>query len=646
MHYYEVAPTKIVRAAQATFTYHSESPLSIGQIVHVPIGSTQLVGVVVAIVSKKPPYATKPITDVVAVPTLPLPIMHTAQWMAHYYATHFATVLQTILPTGIDKKRRPKQTTAHNAQRDRTHFLLNEGQSNAVSKINAMNSGTALLHGITGSGKTAVYIELARQTVEQGRSVIVLVPEIALTSQIVAEFQHHFNEIVLVHSRQSESDRHIAWQNVAESTTPFVVIGPRSALFMPLRSVGLIIIDEAHEPSFRQDQSPKYSALRVASILAQQHQARVVQGSATPLVAEYYAAINAGCPIITMNSKAQTSINAVTTQLVDMTKKESFSKHHLFSNTLIEQLSATLAAKQQSLLFHNRRGSAAITRCKSCGWSSNCERCFVPLTLHADRHVLLCHICGIKARVPTSCPTCHQPEIIHRGIGTKLIESELRKLFPKASIARFDGDTAMDSTLEKRYQELYDGAIDIIIGTQVVAKGLDLPHLRTVGIIQADAGLSLPDYTASERTFQLIAQVLGRVGRTSHPSNVIIQSYTPTAPSVEFGTTQNYKAFYDHTLAERQRAMFPPFCYLLKLTCSYKTEQGAVNAAQQLAIKLREKFPNLTILGPTPAFYERQHGTYRWQLVVKSARRADLAAVLDNVPNTQWQADLDPLSLL
>lgn len=240
---------------------------------------------------------------------------------------------------------------------------------------------------------------------------------------------------------------------------------------------------------------------------------------------------------------------------------------------------------------------------------------------------------------------CHETDIIHKGIGTKLIESEIRKLFPNKKIARFDADTESTASLEKSYKELYDGTIDIIIGTQVVAKGLDLPHLRLVAVAQADAGLVLPDFSSSERTFQLLAQVVGRVGRSHHATNVIVQSYQPSHPAVTDGLTQNYAHFYQVTLAQRKLGFFPPFTNLLKLTCLYKTEAAAVKNAKGFAEKLRAH-PDIQVLGPTPAFYEYQAGSFRWQLVIKSQKRANLLKVIEELPPTHWQFELDPVSLL
>jgi primosomal protein N' (replication factor Y) len=646
MHYYEVAPNQIIRATSASFTYASESPLLIGTLVVIEVGKKSLAGVILRVVAK-PTYDTKLISSVIEERPIPKELVRLAQWLSSYYATHLATVLQTILPRGVQKTRRDRKKVERETLRDRTNIVFTKDQTAAINTVESMTPGTALLHGITGSGKTHVYIELTRQALAQGQSVILLVPEIALTSQLVDEFSHYFDNTILTHSRQTEAERHAAWRESLYSDTPRVVIGPRSALFLPLANIGLIIIDEAHEPSFKQEQSPRYSALRAASVLASFHDAKLILGSATPSVADYYLAGKSNRPIITMNSLARDGAIAPTVELIDMTKRANFKQHRFLSDKLLAQLSETFASGNQALVFHNRRGSASTTLCENCGWSAMCTRCFIPLTLHADKHHLRCHVCGIIENVPTSCPECGGADIIHKGIGTKLIESELHKFFPDKIIARFDGDSESGESIEEKYKELYNGEIDLIIGTQVIAKGLDLPKLRSVGVIQADSGLSLPDYGSSERTFQLLAQVIGRVGRSHHPTTVIVQSYQPTHPAVTDGLAQDYAHFYETTLAERQRSYFPPFTYLLKLTCIYKSEAAAIKNAQKLAKELRDKaIPDIQILGPTPAFYERQRDTYRWQLTIKSPKRTALVEILPLVPATHWQYELDPISLL
>lgn len=645
-YYYEIAPTKIVRANSSTFTYASSQELPIGALVMIELGKKEMPGLIIK-TTTQPTYETKEVLSTIEQQPLPAALITTALWMSTYYTTPLATVLQTLLPRGVQKIRRHRAASSHTLSRERTHFVPNNDQAAAIETITNAAPGTILLHGVTGSGKTHIYIEAAKKALAADQSVIVLVPEIALTSQIVDDFSHHFDDVLLTHSRQTEAERHTTWQNALHSKTARVAIGPRSALFMPLKNVGLIIIDEAHEPSFKQEQAPRYSALRAASILANANKGKVILGSATPLMSDYYLALQSNRPIITLNKRAQLDAQAPEITLVDSTKRGTFKRHRFLSDTLLIELDKTLASGHQALIFHNRRGSTSTTLCENCGWTAHCPRCFTPLTLHADKHRLECHICGLHDSVPTSCPDCRHVDIIHKGIGTKLIESELVKLYPNKNIVRFDADATADNSINSRYKDLYDGTIDIMIGTQAIAKGLDLPRLRTVGVVQADAGLSLPDYGASERTFQLIAQVVGRVGRSHHATSVVIQSYQPTHPAVIDGIKQDYAHFYETVLQERKRAGFPPFRFLMQLTCVYKTEAAAVRNAKSLAQTLKNvAASDVEILGPTPAFYERQHDTYRWQLLVKSPKRAHLIDLARYVPPAHWQIELDPVSIL
>lgn len=648
MQYYEVAPTKIVRQNAQVFTYHSDDNLPTGTIVTIPVGKTSRTGVVMRKVTM-PTFSTRAITSCVVDIALPAALLATAQWMSGYYATHLATVLSSILPRGIDKKRRIRPPGIHTSIRAPTQHVATADQAVAIQALSTAINTTSLLFGVTGSGKTFVYKELARRTLAAGKSTILLVPEIALTSQLVDEFLQDFpGQVLLTHSRQTEAERHIAWQQALEADKPLVVIGPRSALFLPLHNIGLIVIDEMHEPSYKQEQSPRYSALRAATVLANHHAAKVVLGSATPPVAEYYTAQHVGALIAILPKRAHPGATPPKIQLVDMTKRTHFAQHRFLSSTLLSSIQQTLERGKQVLIFHNRRGSAAVTLCEHCGWTATDPETGVPLTLHADQHQLVSHLTGHATPVPTACPICHHPDIIHKGIGTKLIETELAKLFPNKNIVRFDGDSGQEHSVDRRYKELYDGVIDIIIGTQVIAKGIDLPHLETVGIVQADAGLALPDFTASERVFQLISQAVGRVGRQATQATIVVQSYQPTHPAIRYGVSQQYDAFYSEEIANRRHYGFPPFNYLLKCICTYKTESAAVRHTKLVSTDIKKRLrPDEDILGPTPAFYEKQDGSYRWQLVVRSGNRSRLAELISHLPaNSHWQYELDPPSLL
>ncbi len=648
MHYYEVAPNQIIRADCDTYTYSSQTKLNIGQIVLIEVGKKQIVGVILHN-TKKPTYPTKSILTIIEPIPLPHELLELSMWLSKYYLTPLALVIRLMIPKDIRKKRRstPKEQPKI-VKRNRTNILFNKEQSGVLKTLSKSGPGTFLLQGVTASGKTELYIDVVKKSISVGKSAIILVPEIALTSQLISEFSNHFDNLLVTHSHMTQSQRHIIWSEAITSKTPRIVIGPRSALFIPLNNIGTIIVDEAHEPGYKQEQAPKYSALRAATMLGRFHGAKVILGSATPNITDRYLAEKSSLPILKLTSVARSASLPPKVTLVDMKNHSNLSSgYRHFSKQLIEQISKTLQIQKQVLIFHNRRGSANTTLCDNCGWTAQCKNCYIPLSLHSDKHQLNCHICGYNEPVPTFCPVCGGVGIIHKGLGTKSIETELQKLFPTANIARFDADNTNDEALNNRYDDLYSGKIDIAIGTQIIAKGLDLPHLRTVGVIQADTGLSLPDFNTNERTFQLLSQVIGRVGRNDQKTQVIVQTYQPTHSSIVHGLTQNYDAFYEEALVDRKKGLFPPYKFLLKLTCVYKTEVSAIKNAQKIAKELRDKsHPDVQILGPTPSFYERLHGTYRWQLVLKSSKRGYLIDLLKYVPPKYWQFELDPTSLL
>ncbi|MCL1839905.1 primosomal protein N' [Candidatus Saccharibacteria bacterium] len=676
MYYYEVAPTKIFRASSDILTYEHDQPLSPGTIVIIPLGKKTVPGLLVKQV-KKPRFPTKPIEKILYDQPLPPHLQQSILWLSKYYSCPLPTVLQTALPKGIDKTRRAKAESEQDISKNvatpkktlpETGFLgdqagskkhsvqipLNSSQRQAISEINSCKSNTVLLHGITGSGKTNIYLELTRQTIKKGSSAIILVPEIALTSQLVQNFQVHFKDITLLHSKQTEATRHLLWENILKNDQPQVIIGPRSALFAPVRDLGLIIIDEAHEPAYHQDQAPKYSATQLASVMIgvvknnkTGTQAFALMGTATPTITDYYLAKQRKA-IITLDQLAIKNSAHANLQIVDLKDRTNFKKHHLFSDQLLTAIQNSLASKTQIMIFHNRRGSAPLTICDHCGWQAVCPRCLLPLNLHTDKYALVCHTCGFKSPVPTSCLKCQHANILHKGFGTKLIEAELAKLFPNVKIARFDADTETEKSLHLIYDEVKGGRIDIIIGTQMIAKGLDLPHLSTLGVVQADSGLALPDFSSEERTFQLLTQVIGRANRGHQDSNIIIQTYQPDHPAIKFGAQSNYQDFYRHIVKNRRASVLPPYSFLLKLTMTYKTESVCVKNINDLRKNLNEiDSPLLSISAPMPAFHERTPQGFTWQLIIKSKKRQLLLDIIRNLPkNPYLHFHLDPPTLL
>lgn len=644
MNYVEVAVDhKTVRGTN-TLTYSSTAPCAVGDIVRVPIRSSYANGVVIKRVTK-PNYPTKPIQAHLYKTGVPPHLLKTLQWIKNYYGVDLSQAIQLGLPRGIHKKRRSQEIQGHTtSKRNQSHTLTKE-QKAAISKIEKYPKQTILLHGVTGSGKTRIYIERIGATLARGMGAIVLVPEIGLTSQMVSDIQTQFNNVFVLHSQQSESDRHNLWERIQKSDSP-IVIGPRSALFAPVRKLGLIIIDEEHEQSYKQDQSPKYNAIRVASVLAKHAGAQLILGSATPSIEDYYLASERKLPIVELKNSVTHDVNKTTIELVDLKNRNNFKKSSaLLSDQLLAGVESALLNQQQALIFLNRRGSSTSLLCSNCGWHAECPHCMLPLTHHADWQKLICHVCNYHSDVFLSCPNCNKPKLLYKGLGTKQIVTELSKIFPNKKIARFDADTKKGEQLIDRYDEIIHGDIDILVGTQMVVKGLDIPRLSMVGVVLADASLYLPDFTANERTFQLLSQVIGRTGRHT-AGTVIIQTYAPDNPTLLSAASGNYTQFYMREIEERRTTHYPPFMYLLKLTCERVQLATVQKNAQQLAHVLRTKYPKITILGPSPALHEKTKTGYRWQLVIKSVSRTDLLQIIENDIPAQWQHDLDPASLL
>ncbi len=644
MNYYLIAPAKTFNQSENLLTYQSEAKLQIGQIVAIPLGKQQTIGIVVE-KTTKPSFATKSILQTIYDEALPKQLIKALFWLTDYYRCPMSAVVQAILPRGITKKRRiitEKLPAPEKLQSNQ----LNAAQKRAVKAIEQSRANTILLHGITGSGKTNVYIELAKQHLNAGESVIILVPEIALTSQIVRNFRAHFDNILLIHSGQTESLRHQIWQKALQSNQAQIVIGPRSALFTPVKNLGLIIIDEAHEPAYQQDQNPKYSALRLSSVMT-----KTILGTATPLIADYYVCQQHDA-IVELNELAIKNEKTAQTTVIDLKDRASFTKNRLLSNQLIESIKQSLGNHTQTMIFHNRRGTAPLTVCDHCGWQSLCPNCFLPLVLHADNYQMRCHTCGHAETVPTVCPECGNPSIHHKGFGTKYLEQELQKLFPKARIARFDADTDSSQQLSKIYSQVHDGEIDIIVGTQMIAKGFDFPKLTTLGIVQADAQLALPDYSSEERTFQLLTQVIGRATRGHQNTHIFIQTYQPTHPIINFAMNTDYTGLYKYLLQKRKQSSLPPYSFLLKLSLTYKTESIVVSNARKLYKKIVQNSQKLqlsqvSITPPMPAFHERTNTGYTWEIIVKAKSRNSLLRIFDSLDKSSYlHFELDPISLL
>ena len=643
--FYEVIPEGKVEA----LTYDFDGSLLPGQIVLVSVGQRTVPGIIIKKVAQ-PVFKTKTILKVLYSEQLPAHLVKTVQFIHDYYLAPSGQAVSLILPRGVEKKRRKTEQMFGEKAKSKLELIsreimLNTAQKNALEGLQKAVGATKLLFGVTGSGKTNIYLKMASKALLEHKSTILLVPEIALTGQLVQAFRNIFKtQVIVMHSQQTEAERHLIFEMLLRSDQPRIVVGPRSALFAPLSNIGLIIIDEEHENTYFQENPPRYSAVRVASFMANTIGCPLVLGSATPKVEDFKIASERNS-VITLTQKAKKDATRPTIEIIDFKDRDNFTRNKYFANSLLSAIATNLEQGRQTLIFHNRRGSAPLTICESCGEEVLCPNCYLPLTLHADSYELICHTCDYHMKVPVVCPKCGAPGLIHKGFGTKLLEAELRKLFPKAKIRRFDADNKKGEGLDAVYTEVKSGEVDIIVGTQTIAKGLDLPKLATVGVVQADAGLSLPDYMAEERTFQLLTQVIGRVGR-GHLGNaeVFIQTFRPEHPVLQFAANEDYLEFYKYMIKKRQRAGFPPFKFVMKLEITLKTEAIVLKKIRDLINQLSLN-KSLLISPAQPAFHERTAKGYTWQIIVRSKSRKDLIKACAGI-DKNFKITLDPPGLL
>ncbi|MCL4561562.1 MAG: primosomal protein N' [Chloroflexi bacterium] len=547
------------------------------------------------------------------------------------------------------------------------------------SRSSGVNGGERkpfLLHGVTGSGKTEIYLQAVAETLRLGRQAIILVPEIALTAQTIRRFMARFpGQVALVHSRLSEGERYDTWRRVRAGLLP-VVVGPRSALFVPLSNPGLIVVDEFHDESYFQDEmQPYYHAVTAALKLARLTGAACLLGSATPDVALTYQARSSGWQTLSLPDRILAHREAVARQasrlghpvaahpyeaeaasldlpevhLVDMRQELKQGNRHMFSRLLKESLTRVLADGHQAILFLNRRGTATYVFCRECGQALHCPRCDIPLTLHSPQGSLICHHCGYRRLMPKTCPACGSSQIRQFGTGTERVESEVQALFPQARTLRWDAET----TRQKGAHEIILSHFaahraDVLVGTQMLAKGLDLPFVTLVGVVLADVGLNLPDYRAAERTFQVLTQVAGRAGRSPLGGKVIMQTFQPGHYALQAAARHDFAAFYEKELGYRRLLGYPPFYRLVRLEYRHARSETAEKEAQKLAGQIGAWLDSADrgeteIIGPVPCFFSRLHGLYRWQIILRGPNPASL---LRGRPLGDWHVEVDPPNLL
>lgn len=544
--------------------------------------------------------------------------------------------------------------------------LLSKAQADAWNVIERQlvrrGNRPVLLHGVTGSGKTELYLRTAAWCLRNDLGTIVLVPEIALATQVVRRFEERFpGRVAVLHSELASGDRHAAWQAIARGDRT-IVVGPRSALFAPIPSLGVIVIDEEQDGAYKQETSPRYQAVRLAHKIAQTRSSALLLGSATPSVETFYATRKGAFSVVTLPDRIGFSPGGIDAEyrerglampgveIVDMRHEVKSTGAALISTPLQTLIGSSLEKREQAIVLLNRRGMATIVICRNCTRSVDCPRCDIPLVYHQDLQRLMCHRCGYHRRPIQRCPQCDGP-LDYFGAGTQRVEAELSRLFSEARVLRVDRDSikrlgGYDATLRRVQQ----GEVDIVVGTQIVAKGLDFPRVTAVGVVQADSALYLPDFRSAERTFQLLTQVAGRAGRRSATGQVVVQTYTPRHYAIRAAAKHDYLAFYEREIEFRARQRYPPFSRLIRLSMRDRSDETCRTAGEALAGEIADIIQtaglDAEVFGPAPAFVAKIRDKYQWQVIVRGGVPgfADLVSAMPL--RAPWTIDVDPQSLL
>ena len=507
---------------------------------------------------------------------------------------------------------------------------LNDEQKNAVNTVlsDLDKSNTYLLYGVTGSGKTEVYMEIIDAMLLQGKTAIVLVPEISLTPQMVERFSSRFKEnIAILHSRLNDGEKYDEYRKIARGEVK-IVIGARSAIFAPLKNIGVIIVDEEHTTSYKQESTPKYNAIDIAVERAKHHNAQVVLGSATPTLESFAKVIKGIYKLIELKKRANNKALPTVT-LVDMNKEKNRNNH--FSKTLIQEIQNTLDRKEQVILLLNRRGYSSFVTCSNCGYVSKCPNCDITLTYHKTSDMERCHYCGYATKRKEVCPECHEKAIEQLGYGTEKIEEELKSLF-NARVIRMDLDTTgTKGAHEKIISAFRNQEYDILLGTQMIAKGLDFANVTLVGVINADTSLMIPNFRSSEYTFDLLSQVSGRSGRGEKKGTVIIQTFNQDHYAIKLAKTHDYMAFFKEEMKIRKTLQYPPYCFLVSIKVISKDYNLAQTESNLIAKRLRENLLNSIVLGPSIGSTFKINNTYRFGIIIKYKKEDNLYPFLEKM---------------
>ncbi|WP_102271511.1 primosomal protein N' [Cytobacillus massiliigabonensis] len=509
-----------------------------------------------------------------------------------------------------------------------------------LASINDHMHQTFLLYGVTGSGKTEIYLQSIQKVLKEGKEAIVLVPEISLTPQMVKRFKGRFgNEVAVLHSGLSAGEKYDEWRKIQKKEVK-VVVGARSAIFAPFENLGIIIIDEEHETSYKQEDNPRYHARNVAIKRGAIHECPVVLGSATPSLESFARAQKGVYTLLSMPNRMNNQ-TLPRVEIIDMREELREGNRSMFSRLLLEKIEDRLEKKEQIVLFLNKRGHSSFVMCRDCGYVVNCPNCDISLTYHRTNQRMKCHYCGYEANVPNACPECKSEHIRYFGTGTQKVEEELVKILPHAKVIRMDVDTtSRKGSHEKLLDQFQEGHADILLGTQMIAKGLDFPNITLVGVLSADTMLHLPDFRSSEKTFQLLTQVSGRAGRHEKEGEVVIQTYTPEHYSVELAGEQDFDRFYEKEMMMRKIHKYPPYYYISLITVSHEELMKTVSITEKITAYIRSRLSNEAIcLGPVASPIPRINNRYRYQCLIKYKREPELNLALKKILD-QYQQEI------
>ncbi len=643
----------------------------VGSLVSVPVRSRTLVGCVARLSDAPPAGVTaekmKPLASVMADGTaLPADVVALIEWVAQYYLTSPGEVLRTSVPPGVGTHRRTRRSRVRAPVATfggASTIRLNDAQAAAAQAIAesavARRFHPFLLFGVTGSGKTEVYLDAARRTLAAGRGVLFLTPEISLTAQLVARVRAALpDDVIVLHSALARGERATAWEKLWRGEAR-VALGARSAVFAPVRDLGLVIVDEEHDGAYKQGESPRYNGRDIALVRARATQAACALGSATPSLESWANARADRYTLLRLPDRVD-GRSLARVRVVDMRARKDAPRVKgappIISPDLRDAIADRLARREQVLLYQNRRGHSTTLQCWECGWVSRCDACDVALTYHASGGSVRCHYCGFRARAPETCPGCSGVRFRFGGVGTQKVEAWLAGEFPGARILRVDLDTVRrKGAHEQLLASFASGDADILLGTQMIAKGLDIPRVTLVGVIQADTQLHLPDFRSAERTFQLLTQVAGRAGRGDTPGEVLLQTMSPDHPAILAAAAQDFERFARTELLERDDLLYPPsgrlVGFLVSSTSAHHT-QAAVSALADI-VRAEAEHAGVVMLGPAPRPIEKLMGRYRWQILLKGRAPKALAHVVraslaryEPASGVRVIVDVDPQDLL